>query len=373
MTHTFSILSMPRPARLTEALRARLRPLDIEIEEVQAILGQFGLELRGQPRNLTASRRNHNVTVDTPAGRKLLKRYRPQWQEETVIYGHSILDRLAELRFPVPALAVAPDGRSYVGRGGHFYALQDFVDGASYSGRFLLRADRRRLMAGAGRTMAALHRALQGFTPLGRHHLGFEAYGGSRRRDADWHLRKAAELVERSRRLARPEDQPHADWLVRHAGAALEQLGPLEEQLRAAPLTQTVIHGDYGLHNLLFGKGGTITPVDFELARLEWRLSDLVSCLSRFRYGGGAYDFESIRWFVEAYHAEHPLTSDERRRLPLVWRFYKLQGAVQYWSAYFETNGPARKLISARDAIEQAEWTARQPEALRALVLPRHP
>jgi Ser/Thr protein kinase RdoA (MazF antagonist) len=365
MTQGISIFSVPRPARLTETVRARLRPPDIEAEEVGAVLRQYGLEPVGPPGNLSASRRNHNVTVATPAGKKLLKRYRPQWRPETVAYAHSILGRLSEVGFPVPGLAAALDGESFVNREGRLYALMAFVDGSGYSGRFLLRHDRRRLMGLAGATMARLHGALRGFTPVGSHHLGFSDYAGPRRRDVAWHRDRVAELRERSLRLGRPEEQPHASWLAQHGEAILAQLGALDAQLADAPLMRTVIHGDYGLHNLLFQKDGTVTPVDFELARLEWRLSDLVSCLSRFRYAEGPYDFESIGWFVAAYDAELPLSDDEWRLFPLVWRFYKLQGAVQYWSSYFETGGPARKLAAARDAAEQAAWAAGRQEYLR--------
>src|SRR5262245_50220339 len=97
-----TLISVPRPARLAETVHARLRSLDIEPGDIRAVLGQYGLAPDGSPRNLTASRRNQNVVVDTAAGKKLLKRYRPQWQSEAVIYAHSILARLAELRFPAP-------------------------------------------------------------------------------------------------------------------------------------------------------------------------------------------------------------------------------------------------------------------------------
>lgn len=365
MTTGISIFSVPRPAQLTETVRARLRPPDIDAAEVGEVLRKFGLECVGAPSNLGASRRNHNVTVTTRAGKKLLKRYRPQWRPATVVYAHSILDRLAEVGFPVPRLATALDGQSLVEREGRLYALLEFVDGASYSGRFLLRPDRRRLMALAGITLARFHGALCGFTPLGSHHLGFADYSGPRRRDLAWYHDRVGELREHSRRLARPEDQPLADWLVEHGESLVAQLGRVDAQLAGSPLTRTVIHGDYGLHNLLFQKDGTVTPVDFELARLEWRLSDLVSCLSRFRYGEGSYDFESIRWFVTAYDREQPLSDDEWRLFPLVWRFYKLQGAIQYWGSYFETGGPARKLSAARDAAEQAAWAEARQDYLR--------
>lgn len=365
MTQSITIFSLPRPARLTETVHARLRSPDIEVAEVREVLRQYGLALLAPPSNLSASRRNHNVTVATPAGKKLLKRYRPQWRPETVAYAHSIVDRLGELSFPVPRLAAATDGQSFVYREGRIYGLIEFVDGVGYSGRFLLRHDRRRLMAMAGATMARFHRTLCGFTPQGSHHLGFEAYSGPRRRDMLWHRARVAELRERSRRLAGADEQPYADWLVLNSETLVEQLAALDAQLAEAPLTRTVIHGDYGLHNLLFRKDGTVTPIDFELARLEWRLSDLVSCLSRFRYGAGQYDFQSIRWFVAAYDAEFALSDAEWRLLPQVWQFYKLQGAVQYWSSYFETGGPLRKLAAARDAAEQAAWAELHQERLR--------
>ena len=50
--------------------------------------------------------------------------------------------------------------------------------------------------------------------------------------------------------------------------------------------------------------------------------------------------------------------------LPDIWRLYKLQAAVQYWNSYFETDGPIRKLDSALDAIEQAQWVTEHPELI---------
>jgi hypothetical protein len=71
--------------------------------------------------------------------------------------------------------------------------------------------------------------------------------------------------------------------------------------------------------------------------------------------------------FVAAYSEELALTADERRLLPEAWRLYKLQSAVQYWSSYFETSGPVRKLASALDSIAQADLVADHPEIVRHL------
>ncbi len=370
MVQQHRIVHLPRPSRLSWYISARLRPPDIEIDTLREALKQYGLEPVRPPRNLPVGRRNRNVEVDTHAGKKLLKGYRPQWQVGTVRYAHSILTRLAQLDFPAPRLVAALNGETFVAMAGLHYALFDFADGVDYTAKFLLRIHRLKLMADAGCALACLHRQLKGFMPEGYHHMGFRAYTGSRWRDMAWHVDKVDDLKERSSRLTGSEERTHVDWLIQNSSYIIEELGRLDERLSVAQLPRLVIHGDYGLHNLLFSKDGVVMPLDFELARLEWRLSDLVSCLSRLRYskrGEVAYDFESMHWFMEGYQSEYPLSGDEWQLLPQVWRFYKMQGAVQYWNSYFQTRGPTRKLVSARDAMNQADWALSHPDRLLQL------
>jgi Ser/Thr protein kinase RdoA (MazF antagonist) len=222
-------------------------------------------------------------------------------------------------------------------------------------------------MGVAGQTLATLHQQLRGFLPDGGHHLGFKSYVEDRHRHLAWHKVKIEELEARSSRLDDPQDRAHADWLVEKSQFIFEELQRLDELLSGAALPRLIIHGDYGFHNIIFRASGLATPVDFELARLEWRLSDLVSCLTKFRFGNGAYDFESLQRFMGAYQSVFPLSDLEWGLFPQVWRFYKLMGAVQYWSSYFETGGPARKLVSARDAIDQADWANSHPQMLLSL------
>ena len=356
------VIRFPRPPRIAAYIRSRLRPLDIDPEVVNQVLACYRLELTRPPKNLPNTRRNRNLIVETTAGKKVFKLYREDWRIQTIIHEHSILAFLAQVGFPAPRLVATPNAETYISFAGQNYALFDFACGTNYSSNFLLRAHRQILMRLAGQTLASLHQQLKGFMPQGQHHLGFKSYTGGRHRDLAWHIEKISELRETSSRIGEPEDKFHLDWLTRNSGYFLEEIGRLDEELRNAPLPRVVIHGDYGLHNLLFKNMHQAIPVDFELARLEWRLSDLVSCLSRFRYGKGPYDFESIRWFMEAYTAVYPLGNEEWQHIPQVWRFYRLQAAVQYWNSYFETNGPTRKLISARDAVAQADWAVSHAE-----------
>jgi len=357
---------LPRPSRLSEFVKSRTRSLDIEMETVQTVVDRFGLKLLEPPSNLPLSRRTRNLMLNTSAGRKVIKRYRARLETPTITYSHSILDRLAELGFPGPRLAATPEGENFVSLDSGNYAIFDFVEGTNYSLSFVPPAYRHQLMNIAGQTLGHLHGALTGFMPDGWHHLGFVSYTDDWRRNMTWHSAKVTEMKEKSQSLKDEDDKKHANWLVQNCQYVLDELSQVDETLRSSKLTRLIIHGDYGLHNVVFHRD-VVTPIDFESSRLEWRLSDLVSALSRLRYRNGTYNFESIRHFLEGYQTIYPISTEEWQFLPLVWRFHKLRASLIYWNSYFETGGPARKLISARDAVGQADWAIKNPDKLLRL------
>jgi glycosyltransferase involved in cell wall biosynthesis/Ser/Thr protein kinase RdoA (MazF antagonist) len=361
------IMHVPRPSRVSAFLSARLGPPVIDRSAVEEVLHRYGLRLVGPSRNLRLGRRSRNVAVATDAGKKVVKLYRPQWSPDTVRNGHSILVRLEELGFPTPRLVRARDGANWTRIDSDLFAIFDFLPGTNYSLHFLLRDDRLQLTATSGRTLARLHRLLKGFVPEGSHHLGFGSHIGPRRRDLAWHTMKVEELKRRSALLTEEAAAALGARLIARADELLEEIALLERDLTNADFPRLIIHGDYGLHNLIFESPEHAVPIDYELSRLDWRLNDLISALVKYRYTGGRYDFESMQTFVRAYTADFPLSIDERRLLPTAWRFYKLQAAVQYWNSFFETRGPLRKLESALDSIGQAEWALDNPQVIRRL------
>jgi Ser/Thr protein kinase RdoA (MazF antagonist) len=134
--------------------------------------------------------------LNTSAGRKVIKRYRARLDVSTILYSHSILERLAELHFPAVRLANTPASETFVSLDSGNYALFDFVDGKNYSSSFVPPAYRHKLMNVAGQTLGRLHGALAGFTPEGWHHLGFVSYTGDWRRNLAWHSAKVDEMKE---------------------------------------------------------------------------------------------------------------------------------------------------------------------------------
>lgn len=348
---------IPRPARLTAHINSRIRPADIEPRTVQTVLARYGLEQTAPPQNMPNARRNRNLIVRTRAGRKVLKLYRNDWRADTIAYEHSILQYLAEMNSPAPRLLSTITDETCVNIGGQNYCMFEFIDGVNYSSTFLFRPHRMKLMRTAGHTLAKLHRHLLGFSPKGSHHLGFISHRDGRVRDLQWHIQKVSEFKERTQ----PLDDPNARWLMAHSEKILYDMADLTENLNDAYLPRTIIHGDFGLHNIIFQGADCATPMDFELARLEWRLSDLVSCISKLRNRKGDYDMASVKVLLMAYQGEFPISEEEWQWFPQVWEYYKLAKAVQYWSSYFETNGPAHKLSLARDAVNQSTWLSDHP------------
>lgn len=359
---------VPRPSRAAAALAARFGPPAVDPQVTHVVLGRFGLGPCARYRNLRLARRSLNLVVETSCGTKVVKAYRPHWSHGSVRCGHSILMRLEELGFPAVRLVRSPDGTTWTNVGSQIFAVFDFVPGTNYSIAFLRRHDRLWLTKVAGRTLAGLHRCLDGFVPAGAHHMGFAAPVGPRRRNVAWHAAKLEELVRRSAEHPSPAVAPHMAPLVARSSCVLGEIDRLERLLDGAAFPRLVVHGDYGLHNLLFPRVDFAVPVDFELSRFDWRLFDLISVLGKHRYRGGHYDLESMATFLRAYSRSFALTPDEMRLLPEAWMLYKLHAAVQYWNSYFETDGPVRKLGSALDSIAQADLVAEHPAIIHRLV-----
>jgi Ser/Thr protein kinase RdoA (MazF antagonist) len=360
------VLRLPRPSRISNLVISRVSAPAIDPRTVDAVLERYGLSRASASRNLQLGRRSRNIVVQTDGGAVVVKRYRPRWTTETVRQCHSIVLRLAEVGVPAVRLREALDGQTWVREDDGVFAVLGFVAGTNYSLTYLRRADRLRLARLSGQTLGRLHLALDGFVPEGHHHLGLQA-NGVPVRDTAWHARTVEELTTRSRGLSDPEARRLAETLIDRAPAVLADLERLERRIAEAELPRVVIHGDFGLHNLLITPGGTAVPVDFEVARLDHRVNDLISAAGKFRTGDAAYDDEAIETFYRGYAGSWPLTPVELDRFPDAWRRYRLRASVQYWNSYFETAGPIRKLWSARHAIEQAMWPDRHPEELERL------
>ena len=164
--------------------------------------------------------------------------------------------------------------------------------------------------------MADLHEALRDFLPPVASPNGFEDRSGPRTRPIDWYLALVADL----------ESQPTAgdpgwSWMR-------DRLTELDASLSAADLSRTVIHGDFGPYNILLRDGRAPLVIDFELARVDWRLTDLATALPRFSERRAGFDRGAALRVLEGYLDRAALPSAELEQMPSVLEFLALRRAI---------------------------------------------
>lgn len=357
-------LHVPRPARLAATARARLAPSGLPPAVVTRVLADHGLVATGPARTLPLGRRSSNVVVPTGGRPVVVKRYRDDWTADRVAHTHSIIEELAVRASPGPRAVHRLDGGVGTRVGGRHFVVLEVLPGRNVSLDYLGRTAHVRAASVAGRVLARLHRDLDGFEPRGRHHLGFEGLVGPARVPASWY----AAALDRLRALGptgRPDD---ADELVRRAGEIGDRLVTLGEAVDAAGPRRVVVHGDFGLHNLVFASHDVAVPVDFELARLDWRLTDLVMGLARLGPTRTSWHLPAIEAFMAAYTRREPLDVDEVACLGAVWRVVRLQAAVRAADAAMRGADADRRWQAALSAVHEVDWLDANPRMLRRVV-----
>jgi Ser/Thr protein kinase RdoA (MazF antagonist) len=333
-----------------DGVRSRLHEPSIPAADIREALAFVGLAPTGRARDL-GGRRSRNVAVPTAGGVKVVKMYRSDWEPRTVEVGHSVLERLEDRGVPAPRLVRAADGSGATQAviDGAVFAVFDLLPGRAYDSTYLRRADRLGLMAMAGRTLAIWHEALVGFEPEGRHHLGFISLQGPPARGVEWY-RETVAILRR--------DRVGSSRLVREGPVLVERIEGLAEVLETKDLPRVVIHGDFGLHNLLVHRG-TAAPVDVELARIDHRLTDLLLVLDK-HLGGGEPDVELLGALFDAYGA---VSEVERAALGEAWRYRCLTSAVRSWWSAAGSADPAARVETAHRSLDRAGWVRANPEA----------
>jgi Ser/Thr protein kinase RdoA (MazF antagonist) len=340
-------LRLPQPARMVDGMAQWRRPPVIAAGTCADVLAHYGLTLSRPPDNIPYGRRNHNVVATTPAGRKVLRRYREIAERSSVAHEHAVLTELEQCGFPAVRLQRTATGDTVVTHDGHLYALFEFVRGDNVTSYMLPHRSRVRIATIAGRTLARLHRDLADFAPRTAHHLGYDSVSGERSHDLGWHLDMLGELPGRTPAVGAVGLRHHRE-LAAQSEQLASWLSQLHDRLEHGSLPRVMIHGDYGVHNLLFRRDGVAVVTDFELARREWRLVDLVIVLSRIR-------LDRARAFVAGYRAQADIPAREWRHLSDVWQYYRLSGAVQSWDNHF-THGGEQRLATAHARVAEAQW-----------------
>lgn len=242
-----------------------------------------------------------------------------------------MLRRLDELGRSTPRLRHGPAGTSVCRVGGARLAMFELATGYHHPHeRILLPGDRRRAERVAGAAMGDLHEALADFQPPVASPNGFVDRTGPRTRPLAWYTGLISELESHRSAVV---GEPAWDWVR-------ERLTSLDASLAGAGLARTVIHGDFGPYNLLLRDGREPLVIDFELARVDWRLTDLATALPRFAERRAGFDRGAAFRVLEGYLERAAVSRAELAHIPSVLEFLALRRAIVCMHRY-RTTGDA--------------------------------
>jgi Ser/Thr protein kinase RdoA (MazF antagonist) len=351
LTHAF--FHVPRPDRLYRQFRFRSHHPALELNLVEDILAEYGLRLQGRVE--VPIGRSENVIFKTPAGKKMLKRYKKTLIPVSLSYEHSILNHLAQIDFPAPRLNPTVHGETLLQKDDRCYALFDVLEGYfQYHNYFLLPAQTRQFISMSGQALGALHNALRDHTPEGYHTNSFKSKEGDRR-DLNWYIDKLDWCRQEIPRLQTDEAHVLSRMYAEHASWIIETLHHLNDRIEEAAPLRLIIHSDYGPYNLFFKPGASTVILDFELAHLDWRLADLAMALPYFAGGRLGFSVNKMNYFLAGYQTSCPIDPSELHLLPSVWLFLTLRRILFCWYRFCEA--PADRWVAeAQQKLKLARW-----------------
>ena len=295
---------------------------DITDAELEGFMAEFDL---GRPlafKGIAEGVSNSNFLLETDAGRFILTVYEQRTNEKDLPFFLTLLRWLADHGYPCAPPMPARDGSLYKRVRGKPAAIVPFLKGMS------VRRPQVEHCREAGRGLALLHKAAQGFPGARVNDLGQRFWAG----------------MFAGREAAADGLKPGLAGVI---GADLQSLSTHWPK----DLASGVIHADFFPDNVFFQDGRFAAAIDFYFACTDFLAYDLAICVNAWCFdANGELNATAARALVAGYHAERPLAPDERAALPiLAWgaamRFFLTR--LQDWGAT-----PDGALIKPHDPLE---------------------
>ncbi len=327
-----------RPGRFVNRLRARITKPNTDPAKINQILSEYDLKLLGKPHVPLNSGRSKSIIIDTDQGKKILKRYEETVSDSMIEYEHSIVKFLKGIGFPVPGILTSNNGTTITNQGGARYVIFDFIKGGfHYRDYWVPPSQEKRYIAASGKIFADLHKKLKDFVPEGINPYGFINMERGRERNLEWYLEQLSDNQKQFTGSSGGKSPQAENILHSQTGNIQESLVELENEINQANLPKQIIHGDYGPYNILFKDNKIIAVLDFELARLDWRITDLVYALPRFAETRFGFDFNKVNCLIDSYRSIYRIENIELQLIPRIWKYFRLKRCIVCWSRYHDT------------------------------------
>jgi Ser/Thr protein kinase RdoA (MazF antagonist) len=323
---------------------------------LQHVINEYGLKLIDNNQRFVGGYRGVNIIIETSQGRKLLKRYKPTLGHSTITQEHSILKYLKRNEFPAPHLKTTKRGETLIEIEKQKFALFDFIDGGYHYNNFiLLRRQINKYIKTAGRTLGYLHKLFAGFEPDGYNPDGFKSINGDRWRNTGWFIDKLNYCIAQTDISDSPGIENNLKSLLNNANVIKEKLLGLDYSLKNNRTLRIVIHGDFTPYNLLYLNYNLAFVLDFEMARLDWRLVDIIRSWHAFCSNKAGFDFEKIKYFFDEYQKRMSVPEDEFKLIPKVWEYFSVINIIQSWRGFVQV-GTADRVDKACHFLNGLKW-----------------
>lgn len=353
------ILMIPRFTRWFNRSRLLGDPRDVDEHTLKKIFDIYGLKLIDEVTIIPFKSRSLHFILNTTDGKKILKRYKSSVSHSVIASEHSILDYLATIEFPAPRLISTEDDETLIKLAGHYYVMFDYLDGYfHYHNYLLLPPQKLKFIELSALTLATLHSVLWDFTPLESNPEGFISKGGDRLRDTYWYVAMLETCQREINTLTTFNDDYTISYRVllqEHAQKVKTEIIKLSIEIAEANLPRGIIHGDYGPYNLLMKRNKPVVILDFELARIDWRVLDLAKSLPYFVEDSFGFSFNKARSYVTSYHSAFPLDPAEVSSIALIWKLITLKRLIVCWHRFHQTQAK-RWLDEAKLRLKRIRW-----------------
>jgi Ser/Thr protein kinase RdoA (MazF antagonist) len=292
MTH----LRIPRPSYLLSQLSPREKPNAL-LWQVLARLAE--LYQLGEIQACHRARRSAslNFIVTTSRGKFVFRRHR--LSEADVAYEHQVLDHLQRRGFPAPRMLMNGAGQAWSVIDGSLYSVYEFMDGYFPTDFLWPPAARRKIIVQCGHTLAEYHQAVADLVPSAYKWSSYRPTEHKRWREGGWFRQVLKDIRSL---LQKPTATSPLDDFVRSHIDALDKMLRLESVVEErSDLSRLVIHGDYAPWNVLFRPGQPPVVLDFNEARLELKVYDIVFATFRFAWSGHHLDQDKVLAFQAGY------------------------------------------------------------------------
>jgi Ser/Thr protein kinase RdoA (MazF antagonist) len=304
-----------------------------------------------------------NFIVTTGQGKYVFRKH--FLSEETVAHEHQVLSHLQRVDFPAPRMCLDRDGRAWVKVDGELYSVYRFVTGFCPADFWWWPSARRDIISRTGRILAEYHQAVTGLVPSFFKWDGYRPTEHKRWRNGDLYHQALKEIRRQLRTSA--ATQPLDDF-ARSRIDAIEQLLELESAVEErTDLSKVVIHGDFAPWNVLLRPDGSLFILDFNAARLDLKVFDVILATFWFSWRGSRLDRDRAVTFQTGYSQTGHLSEIDVRLASDIFQWMMARSiAERLRTHYLERRFLIREPASLEAFYQMCVFARQQPHQLMA-------